>query len=220
MTERMCEPSRRAGVTPASEDSAARPWIATSMLRLCTMVACPQDRLPDAVRLGEVGPGPQRAEPLDGLSKVQKSRASCHERVGHDRTKIGMLGRLEDPVGDLDRSVVVFVHEVGTGELAEQQDACRIGHEIGELGRGGFEEGERVRGPVPVQEYPAKGCGSAGDGGAVIERALRGDRPPEMRLGGLVLARPKAVPPARSRRSAVSAGSLVTASAWSRNTRA
>jgi hypothetical protein len=170
------------------------PWI-DDRFELRTVVACPKDRIPDTVRFGEVGTGPQRAEPLDGLSKVQKSRASCHERVGHDCTEISMLGGLEDPVGDLDRSTVVFVHEVGTGELAEQHDACRIRHEIGELGRGGFEEGERVRGPVPVQEDPAKGCDSAGDGGAVIERALRGNRPPEMRLGGVVLAGPQGSAP-------------------------
>ena len=59
-----------------------------------------------------------------------------------------MLRCLEDPVGDVDRAAVIAGQEVRPGELPAEGDTRRVGRKIGELGCGGFEEGDGVGRPI------------------------------------------------------------------------
>ena len=103
---------------------------------------------PEAVDLGELLPGAEGSEALDGPSKPCQSGALRHERVGDDGGQIGVLGGLEDPVGDLDGPTIVGAQEVGPGELAAEGDDRGVGGEVGELGCGRLEERERLGGPT------------------------------------------------------------------------
>ena len=128
-----------------------------------------------------------------------------------------MLGRLEHPVRDLDRPTVVIAHEVRARELTEQRDAGRMAREISELGGGRLEES---RSPPACDQTEMSACamalialataGRSSSGG--VRRSPAGSGRPRPPTGRQTAA----ASPASSRRSAVSAGSIVTSRAWSR----
>ena len=175
--------------------------------------------LGQAPRLGDVLGGPEEGlafgRPRDGLER----RPFRDQEIGKDVDEVVPLSRLEELVRNHDGPSVVAVEVVRSGELASDRRDRRLGPQVGVLRVRSFEERERHIAVARTEHLPAEGCGRPRRACSVSPLPIELDRAAEQPLRAVVAPAAAAASPARSSKSALSAGSDVTVSACSRNPR-
>ena len=126
-----------------------------------------------AVALGEPTESPER-------------RALRHQGVGQDRHQVQVLGRLQHAIGDLHGPPMVLAQEVGPRELALERHERRLRVQVGQLGGGRLEEGQRVVQSPPGELGSAKRGRGAGHADPIAALAMLRHGASEQGLGRVV----------------------------------
>ena len=146
-------------------------------------------RRPEVQGLRQLLAGVEHPEALRRPTEAGQGCALGHEGVRDHDAQVGVFRGLQDPVGDLDGSLVVVTEEVRPGKLAAEGDDRRVGREIGEPGGSGFQEPDDVGGAPRRVEGTSQGGDGASDGRTVAQIASECQCGPQVTLGGLVAPR-------------------------------
>ena len=133
----------------------------------------PEDGWAQAVNLGQLAARVDHADGFVRPAEIAECRALGDQGVGHDRDEVGVFGRLEHRVGDLDRPPVVAGHEPRAGELRAHRDHLRLARQIGELVDRWFENLQSRVGAEDPRELGGERRGRSGVGRPVARCAAK-----------------------------------------------